>query len=172
MLSFTTSSTCKIWSFNGSPSVRRTAGNMKSQYVTAWLSCKNDNSFLLFPWNTRPSDILSSGFESVPVMISFSFARVSATYNTRSSSPRLSRTSSFWITFLIMLGILVLYSRLTASSPTPIPAWRATALLASCILNRFPIPATITTGNSRPLLLWIVITRTVSACSSSILASP
>ena len=39
----------RLGDFNGSPSVRRTAGNMKSQYVTAWLSCKNDNSFLLFP---------------------------------------------------------------------------------------------------------------------------
>ena len=56
--------------------------------------------------------------------------------------------------------------------PTPREEWMRIFPFVSWVLKPFPIPAAITTGNSRPLLLWMLMMRTVSAFSSLTEASP
>ena len=55
--------------------------------------------------------------------------------------------------FLPKVGAFVLISRSTTSIPTPFLGWITILPFRSCVLNCFPVPATKTIGNSRPLLL-------------------
>ena len=107
-----------------------------------------------------------------PVSISFSFALVSATYKTRSSSPWFSIPISFSRIFLINPGLRILFSVSIWSRPIPCSGWRIRRLRVSCLLNCLPVPLTKTTGNSSPLLLWMLMIRTTSSFSLVISASP
>ena len=106
----------------------------------------------------------------IPVIIIFSFALVRATYKIRISSDKVSLCDFI----LIASFAKVLYSILLSSSinfgPNPISWWNNIGSFKSLKLNPFPVPHRKTTGNSSPLLLWILIILTTSSFSPIILA--
>ena len=99
----------------------------------------------------------------VATIMSFSLARVSATYSMRISSLRFSVPERS----MIALRIWVSYN--TPSSfifmPMPRSLWVMTSPPLPSFWKSEPSPATIQTGNSSPLDLWMDMMRTTSEFS-------
>ena len=118
---------------------------------------------------------VSSAFPSsftVPVINSFSLALVIATYRILISSLILSRIIFLETALFIIVWLFVLSLTRTTLVPIPSSLSITTSPAASLLFIFLPIPVRITTGNSRPLLLWILITRTRLSFSPSSDASP
>ena len=139
-----------------------------------------------FPFNTSDGNIIFSSKDAAltqffmdlskslvaPVIISFSFALVKATYNILISSDNVSSLILFFIASLAKVLYEFLFFKLTKSGPKPSSSWNNIELLKSIKLNCFPIPQVNTIGNSRPLLLCILMILTTSSFSPRIFALP
>ena len=100
--------------------------------------------------------LLSNSF-IVPVIINFSFALVSATYSTLISSDITSFFDFIFIASLVNVGYSICFSLSLYFIPNPSSWCNNIDSFKSLKLNFFPVSDKNTTGNSRPLLLWILI---------------
>ena len=106
----------------------------------------------------------------LPTIINFSFGLVNATYKTLISSDTASLLAFIASAFLARVLNSICLSESIYCGPSP-KSWSSNIFsFKSCILNCFPTPANITTGNSSPLLLWILIILTTSSFSPIIFA--
>ena len=103
--------------------------------------------------------------DDVPVIMSFSFALVIATYSILISSATASILSFSEITILGMGLYLILVSISVYSAPIPSSLCKTTDAPESVLLKYPPQPDKNTTGNSSPLLLCMVIILTPSDAS-------
>ena len=99
-------------------------------------------------------------FACVCTMTSFSFARVIATYSTRSSSAFASRRSVRSSACRATVGYWMCLCVSTHTGPSPSCGCTSTELKKSILLKRRARSERITTGNSRPFDLWIDMMRT------------
>ena len=105
-------------------------------------------------------------------MISFSFALVIATYRTRSSSPSISDIICQAKIFFFSVVPRSFSTGSAASAAMP-NLWSAsTGAEVSLVLNLWSISARITTGNSSPLDLCMVMILTELPWSEAVWASP
>ena len=115
-------------------------------------------------------DILLFASFCLPTIISFSFGLVSATYRTLISSETASFLAFIARAFFASVLYSICFSEFIYWGPNP-KSWSSSIFsFKSLKLNCFPVPASITTGNSNPLLLWIVIILTTSSFSPIIFA--
>ena len=92
--------------------------------------------------------------------ISFSLARVTATYSSRSSSAIISPSNCLATAFRARVVNSTIRSRSRPLGPTPSLGWKSMGFCISSRFNLLASPARMTTGNSSPLDLWMLIRRT------------